>query len=410
MWCGRRLASLFLAAALLACGVPSLVGRAARAQSPAAEKGSTSGQNADPILDRQRQLQTLKSEIESNRKEITKLKSKEKNLSKVQERLRRDRELTARYLRELQFQDEDLRSDLAERQVDLLDKELAASEAADRLKKGIYFYYRMRHVAGPELLFSSRSFSELFARAQFLARLVYRERVELAALADERQRIAEAATFLEQRRRGVEVLQQEKRREEQHLLRQGAATQAQIAELRDERAGREKLIKELEESQAAIRRMIERLERERASLKRRGESPSVSGTLAPLRGKLPWPAQGNVVSEFGFEVNPRYGTKVPSNGIDIAAAEGTPIRSVGAGMIEFVDWLPGYGRTVIVNHGSGYYTLYAHASSVAVRRGQKVDAGQVIAAVGDTDSIKGSILHFEIRSGEQALNPKDWLE
>jgi murein hydrolase activator len=109
-------------------------------------------------------------------------------------------------------------------------------------------------------------------------------------------------------------------------------------------------------------------------------------------------------------VHPRYGTRVPQNGIDITAPLGTPVRAVAAGSVVYVDWLPGYGRTVILDHGGGFYTLYAHASSVAVHRGDRVVEGQTIAGVGDTDSIRGPCLHFEVRQGEKALNPREWLE
>ena len=68
---------------------------------------------------------------------------------------------------------------------------------------------------------------------------------------------------------------------------------------------------------------------------------------------MSWPAQGELVGRFGVEMHPRFGTKVPSNGIDIAAAAGTAVAAVAAGLAEFVDWLPGYGRCVIVNHGGG---------------------------------------------------------
>ena len=115
------------------------------------------------------------------------------------------------------------------------------------------------------------------------------------------------------------------------------------------------------------------------------------------------------VAEFGFEVHPKYGTKVPQNGIVVAAPLGTEIEATAEGVVEFVDWYDGYGRTVILNHGGGYYSLYAHASAVLVRRGDRVSAGDVIAKVGDTDSIRGSCLHFELRHSEEALNPRQWL-
>jgi septal ring factor EnvC (AmiA/AmiB activator) len=78
-------------------------------------------------------------------------------------------------------------------------------------------------------------------------------------------------------------------------------------------------------------------------------------------------------------------------------------------MVEFVDWIDGYGRCIILNHGGGYYTLYAHVSSAFVAQGQTVEGGEVIAEVGDTGSLQGYQCHFEIRKSKQALNPMDWF-
>jgi septal ring factor EnvC (AmiA/AmiB activator) len=347
--------------------------------------------------------------MEANRREIDRLKSREKNLSRLQERLQRDRELTRTYLRRLEEQDADIRSHLAGRQADLFDKEIALSETVNRLRRGLVRYYKIRTLGGPELFFSARTFGELFARSQYLARLVYRERCDLEALAREKLELAQGAATLEGRRREVETLQAEKRREEARLRRQGTAASTELDELRDERAARERRARELEEAQAAIRRMIERMERERLRGKEQGKRPSFAGDLGPLRGRLDWPVRGRVLSEFGYEVHPKYGTRVKQNGIDIAAAEGAAIAAVAPGVAVYVDWLPGYGRTVILDHGSGYYTLYAHASAFSVQRGDRVQAGQVIARVGETDSIQGTCLHFEVRQGEKALNPRDWL-
>lgn len=397
-WCAEAGRGVARRGAILAALWLALAAAAAWAQQP-----------ADPVADGQKQLQDLKSEIEANRREIDRLKSREKNISRMDERIRRDRELTQAYLQQLGRQDEAIRSDLAGRQASLLEKELELSRGAERLKNGLVRYYKIRRVAGPELLFSSATFGELFARSQFIARLIYRSRLDLEAVALERMQVAREAAGLETRRLSVEQLQAEKKREEERLRRQSQAARAELGELRDARSERERRVRELEESQAAIRRMIERLERERAREGEGGRPLAFSGSLAPHRGRLRWPVAGAVVGEFGFEVNPRYGTRVPQNGIDISAAEGTPIRAVAPGRAVYVDWLPGYGRTVILDHGSGYYTLYAHAATVSVRRGEEVRDGQSIGTVGDTDSIKGFCLHFEVRQGERALDPRDWL-
>ena len=118
---------------------------------------------------------------------------------------------------------------------------------------------------------------------------------------------------------------------------------------------------------------------------------------------------GEVITGFGRQQHPKYKTITVSNGIDLKAAEGTPVRSAGAGVVDLVQWLPGYGQTVIVNHGRAYYTVYGHLGSVVVRPGDPVEAGQNLGTVGDTGSLKGDCLHFEIRSGGVAEDPTRWL-
>jgi septal ring factor EnvC (AmiA/AmiB activator) len=98
-----------------------------------------------------------------------------------------------------------------------------------------------------------------------------------------------------------------------------------------------------------------------------------------------------------------------NNGIDIRAPKGAPIRSVATGRVELVDWIVGYGNCIIINHGGGYYTLYAHADNIFVALSQNVAGGEVIAEVGDSGSLNGYECHFEIRKSKQALNPSEWL-
>ena len=117
-----------------------------------------------------------------------------------------------------------------------------------------------------------------------------------------------------------------------------------------------------------------------------------------------------MVASFGTQVHPRYGTRVRQKGIQIEAAEGTPIQAVAPGLVVFVGWLAGYGETVVLDHGQDYFTLYAHASEVLVTQGQEVAVGSTIARVGSTDSLYGSGLHFEIRQGKEARDPARWLQ
>ena len=97
-------------------------------------------------------------------------------------------------------------------------------------------------------------------------------------------------------------------------------------------------------------------------------------------------------------------------GIDIRAAEGAEVRTIGTGSVVFSGWLKGYGNLVIVDHGSNFHSLYAHLSNSQVDVGNEVEEGEVIGQVGDTGSLKGSYLYFEIRKGGQAVDPLPWLK
>src|SRR5262245_35253192 len=107
---------------------------------------------------------------------------------------------------------------------------------------------------------------------------------------------------------------------------------------------------------------------------------------------------------------PRFCTHVRNDGIDISVPVGTAVRSVAKGRVDFAnDDYEGVGGMVVLNHGDGYYTIYSHLSDVSVSTGTEVQAGAVIGHSGETGSLKGPVLHFEVRKGATALNPESWL-
>jgi murein DD-endopeptidase MepM/ murein hydrolase activator NlpD len=100
----------------------------------------------------------------------------------------------------------------------------------------------------------------------------------------------------------------------------------------------------------------------------------------------------------------------PNNGVDIEAAIGTPVRAAARGRVEYTSEDYGtYGQMIILNHGDGYFTLYGHLSEIGVAVGQEIEAGREIARSGESGSLKGPILHFEVRKGGSPLDPEHWL-
>jgi len=192
--------------------------------------------------------------------------------------------------------------------------------------------------------------------------------------------------------------------ENRRLAMQSEAKRSAIQQIQTQRESYEAAAADLEKTAQQLRSLLSRLEQKR-------QAKPYSGDFAKGQGALDWPVQGDVVGHFGPEHNPRFPKVViTNNGLDIAAPIGSPVRAVAKGRVDYTSEDYGaFGQLIIVNHGDSYYTLYGHLSDIAVSVGQEVTAGQVIARSGDTGSLKGPILHFEIRRGGTAVNPETWL-
>ncbi len=128
------------------------------------------------------------------------------------------------------------------------------------------------------------------------------------------------------------------------------------------------------------------------------------------KGYLPIPTRGRIISTYGAARNGDYKSFTFQSGIDIRVERGEPVHSVFKGEVMFAQWLKGYGNLMIINHGDSYYTLYAHLEEAFKKKGETVGTGEVIATAGDTGSIKGLCLHFEVRHHGKPVNPMKWLK
>jgi septal ring factor EnvC (AmiA/AmiB activator) len=202
--------------------------------------------------------------------------------------------------------------------------------------------------------------------------------------------------------------------EGQRLERIRAETAAARASLERTRQRQDRLLDELRRDRTRREAAADELRAAAASLSAVVDSRTVAGddfrpALEPFRGLLDPPLEGRVVEEFGDVVHPRFKTRVPHPGIDIAAPEGTPFRALFEGRVVYATWLRGYGLTAIVDHGHGVVSVYAHASALVVEEGEEVLRGQNIGYVGETGSLKGPVLYFELRLDGRPVDPVPWL-
>jgi murein DD-endopeptidase MepM/ murein hydrolase activator NlpD len=225
-----------------------------------------------------------------------------------------------------------------------------------------------------------------------------------------------------------EILKRDEERQQSDLEASRVALDAQLADLEEQRSVlaaelaevedlRHQAEDELAEAQALLDRIRNEiagyeqhknsLEEDAARLQRELASRQSTGGSNP--GVLAWPVAGAVSSPFGYRIHPIFGTRKLHTGIDISASSGTPIKAAGSGVVLIAGPYGGYGNAVVVDHGGGLATLYAHQSTLAVSNGQKVDAGQIIGYVGCSGFCTGPHLHFETRENGVPVDPMKYL-
>lgn len=251
--------------------------------------------------------------------------------------------------------------------------------------------------------------------AEDLARVARLDLERLAEFEDTAERLSTRREAVARGRRELVALRRAGEAERAAIDAEQERRRTLLAGVRDNRATHERMAAELEEANRRLEALVRELGR-RAPVRAAVARPSEPGGPRPpavglgaLRGQLPWPTEGRIVAGFGRQVHPRFGTETFRNGVDIEATEGAPIRAVYGGTVLYRGWLKGYGNLIILDHGHGYYTLYAHASELLVEEGERVSAGQGIARVGDTGSLAGARLYFEVRYQGRAEDPQPWL-
>ena len=164
------------------------------------------------------------------------------------------------------------------------------------------------------------------------------------------------------------------------------------------------------QAQAELAEEAVQLERLLAGLlsKPRGDAYEAAVAFASLRGELPQPVEGSLAQSFGEHLHPRFRTKTLQSGLLIAAAGGALVSAVAEGKVAFADYYQSYGSMVILDHGSGWFTLYTHLLGLGVTKGQVLKAGEAVGAVGDT--VDGPRLGFEIRHLALPQDPQKWLK
>lgn len=241
------------------------------------------------------------------------------------------------------------------------------------------------------VLFGARSLADFAARRSLVERIARRDQQLFEELRELNQQVEQKKARQERIVAEVANLERRQRAEQGELA-------AVMAEKQD-------ALQDLAQQQAVLRRQWDELEAQSRRIEQQLLAFQSASGVQAFRGTFLRPVQGRVTSGFGMRIHPILRERRMHHGIDIAARAGTPILASAPGVVVSSNYLHALGNTVIIDHGGGVATVYAHASRLFVRAGQRVTRGQTIAAVGSTGWSTGPHLHFEIRINGRPIDP-----
>jgi len=272
------------------------------------------------------------------------------------------------------------------------DYESVRSATVGRLQ----FLQRQQASEGWAVLLQSQDLNQFLDRQYQLKRVYAADRQVLEDLKVKAEAIQTQKATVENQKNQVALLRQQLLSQKQEYEAEASEEKQLINRLQQQRealeAAEAQLIRDSEQLAGLIRQKLAT------------QSGVVRGT-----GRFIFPANGSISSGFGNRIHPILGYSRFHAGVDFSASYGSTIRAADSGRVIFSGWYGGYGQTVVIDHGNGLSTLYAHASRLFVREGQAVEQGQPVAAVGSTGLSTGPHLHFEVRRNGNPINPMGYL-
>ena len=359
-------------------------------------------------------INALKTEINQLRLKIKTAESRERSASTRISSLDEEISLTAKLIRSLKSEEEKTRKRILQLKSDILKNENELESLRTRYKKRVVNSYRKGRLTDLEKVFSSTTWRQAIYRTQYLKIISDIEK----KLTNQIERLL------------IQISQQKLELEAvlRNNLKLVRDKQQQISSYRDMRIDREKELNRIRNDKKALSNYIEEKEAgiiqlesiikkvledkarfERELRIRKQQEALKTKSFKALKGQLPWPAEGRIIAKFGRQWNSKLKTTTENPGIDIKGQPGSPIRTVLGGVVTTITYIRGYGTTIIVDHGGGFYTVYSHVTNIQTVVDGQVRNGDIIAYMGDSGSINGSKLHFEIWGKGQKLDPEKWL-
>ncbi|HEX9652870.1 MAG TPA: peptidoglycan DD-metalloendopeptidase family protein, partial [bacterium] len=350
-------------------------------------------------------LRKIRGEIREVEKEIVANQKKESSVLYILNNLDLEIDLTSSVIQGVK---KELRE--REKQIARLGKNLETTEQeVQRLKevlsKRLVYFYKYGRLKEIELLLTAQSINQGILWLEYQKRLSEHDYRNFLKIKEKQSQIIHNRDLLTIELAEKRKLLDERLKEEKKLRGKKGERETVLSAIRNDTDLLRQQVADKKRAAEEIRNLILQLERTPAE----SPLPPPSTPFAQLQGRMLWPTNGKVIARFGQYRHPELKTVTENIGIDIEAGAGKPVKVVASGRVTVITWQRGRGNIVIVSHYGGYYTVYTHLEEIQVDLQEEVEMGQVIGTVGESGSLKGPMLHFEIWRGEEKLDPEEWL-
>ena len=362
------------------------------------------------LRDNQQRLEGIRRERSDVEQELERLRTQVHSLSDELANIERQKETTNRIVNELDRQINGLSNQLDKTTVDLLLAQDALAEKRAVLERRLVDIYKRGPLYVYQVLLAAESFGDLLSRYKYLYLVSRQDRLLANDMSKLQRRIARERQTLVEARDALARRKSERTEELDRYLTLERARQASLRETRRNAREAQQRLSELERDEKGLNDRIAALERARREAEARGAATAAAAITTADLGQLDWPVDGRIIYQFGTATGPNN-TRIPWHGIGIAAPVGTSVRAIAGGTVSLAGQLGTYLKSVLIDHGGGYYSFYGYLNDATVTKGERVAKGQVVGHVGGGSSDQGPHLHFEIRGqGGIALDPVNWLK
>jgi len=358
-----------------------------------------------------RDLEGIKQKIVKEKKGLSQLQLKEGSVLESLGKIQGELEKRSQELKIAQAKLSEVAGELAMKEAEARRLNESVTGRQDIFQKRAAALYRWQKSGSPLVVFNGDlSLSAFLQRRRYLQTAIAFDRTLLAQLQEEsqhqeilRQQLWQKKAELDEQKRALALAQTAVRREaeKKKLL---------LASLRREKSTRLRVLKEMEAAAQRLEKMLEEIARRAIAKPKESPPPMTPGTgIDSMRGLLEWPVKGTVSAPFGKFKHPEFAAEIVRNGIDIDAAMGEEIKAVERGRVVYAERFSGYGKMVIVDHGERYFTIYGHLSEILKKSGDEIRKGEILGRVGESDSLAGAKLYFEMRKDGRSIDPVPWF-